>query len=663
MTMPNINSESLSKMNNMIRFLNKATIEYNKGHPIISDSDWDKVYFELAEMERQLDFAFDYSPTQKIHWEAISDLKKVKHSHKMLSLQKTKSVLELEDFLSQDIDEAYVIMAKMDGLTCSLTYENGELVLAETRGNGEEGEDITHNIKAVRNIPMTIPYLGRLVIDGEIICEIDVFNKKFSKDYKNARNFASGSIRLLDPKQCSERCLSFVAWEVIEGGTSALLSYSLAAIEDMGFTCVPLITANEVRNADFLLEKIDTIKDYCERLSYPIDGCVIKFDNEIFREHLGETAHHPKGAIAYKFEDEQFETELLDITYDVSRRGVLTPVAIFKPVDIEGTLVSRANLSNLSIMVDTLGEYPEYLQPIWVSKRNLIIPKIERAVKNCIPHDHIIANSIPNFCPICGGETKIIISEGAKTLVCANEACPRKIINVLDHFFGKKGLDIKGLSKATFEKLIEWNWVNTPYDVFELNKHKQEWKNRTGFGEKSVNNILAAIEKGREQPLESVLSAAGIPLIGQTAAKEIAKRFSTYEAFREATKNYNFNEIAGFGENMNDELHSFDYSELDKLIKDKITIVVPKQDKEVVASLSGLTFVITGKLINFKNRDALKKEIELHGGKVASSVSKNTSYLINNDLESTSAKNQLAKRLGIPIISESSLMAIIGQKQ
>ena len=628
----------------LIDKLNYYTKMYDEGHPEISDREWDDMYFQLQSAERFYNVYYEDSPTQRVNYQVVNELNKVEHNHKMLSLDKTKDTDVVSSFIGS---QPYLAMLKMDGLTCSLRYIGGKLVSAETRGNGLVGEDILHNALVVKNIPNKIDYTEELIIDGEIICKYSDF-EKFSNEYANPRNFASGSIRLLDSAECAKRNLSFVAWEVIKGLEDNSFSKKLNSLSSLGFTVVDNVITKNYE------EDIKLLKHFAEQKGYPIDGIVFKFDDVEYGKSLGETGHHFKNAIAYKFYDEEYETTLLDIEWTMGRTGVLTPVAILNPIDIEGTEVSRASLHNISIMEELLKYAPFKGQKVYVYKANMIIPQISRSEELFMDTvvDKFEYIHIPETCPICGGATKIVQENESKILMCDNPQCEGKLVNRIEHFFGKKGLDAKGISKATIEKLISWGWVESITDVFELSKHAKEWKNIQGFGEKSVTNILESIERSKSCVLESIISAAGIPLIGRTVARDLAKRFNTYEDFRDAIRNgFDFTKFDGYGYEMHKAISTFNYTELDNIVENYLTIE-KNNDIINVEKLKDLTFCITGKVHIWKNRDELSAEIEKLGGKVTGSVSKNTNYLINNDVNSTSVKNNKAKELGIQIISE-----------
>ena len=638
-------------MRNLINKLNYYTNLYDEGNPAISDKEWDELYFTLKKQEEETGIIYPDSPTQSIHFEKVSKLNKITHNHPMLSLDKTKDINDIKSFCkSRD----WIIMAKMDGLTCSLKYLNGKLVSAETRGNGIEGEEITHNAKIISSIPQQVNYKDELIVDGEIICTYENF-KQFEDIYKNPRNFASGSIRLLDSKECEKRKLSFIAWDAFlsfdEKFNFTYLSEKLDFIKKLGFSIVPSFYPDPF-NTYSLDYYIDWIKKETNKLSYPIDGVVFKYDSIQEYEKAGRTDHHFKGGLAYKFYDETYETYLKDIQWTMGRTGVLTPVAIFEPIDIEGSIVERASLHNLSIMENILG-IPFEKQKLQVFKANMIVPQIYSAEK---PKEKPNSPIIPLIekCPICGEDVEIINNNGVKIIVCTNPSCQGKFVNILEHFCGKKGLDIKGLSKATFQKLIDWGWLENLEGVFNLNQYRNEWIKKPGFGIASVDKILKSIEEHRHTTLDAFISAIGIPLIGRTVAKDLTKYFKTYEDFRDAVMDdtYNFFILDNFGEEMNNSIKNFDYTEADRISKLLIFETPVVNNIQINNNLTGKTIVITGKLTTFKNRAELKAVIESHGGKVTDSISAKTDILINNDVNSTSSKNKTAQARNIPILSE-----------
>ena len=635
-----MNEKISEQLVSLIEYLNARTAEYDKGHPTISDKEWDDKYFELICLEKELGYTLTNSPTRQISYEVVNQLEKVEHNHKMLSLDKTKEIEDVVNFIG---DEDFVAMAKMDGLTCSLRYINGRLVSAETRGNGFIGEDILHNARVIPTIPNNIPYKEELVVDGEIICTYTDFDD-FSSDYKNPRNFAAGSIRLLDANECAKRKLTFVVWDVLSGlDDLTLLTERFSKLNQLGFIVVPHMISNKESIAD-LPSAINSISLL---FSFPIDGIVFKFNNVAYGRSLGETAHHFKNAIAFKFYDEVYETSLKDIEWTMGRTGILTPVAVFDTIDIDGSEVSRASLHNISVMEETLGA-PYINQTVSVFKANMIIPQIASADKE----NSGVAITIPEVCPICGGEVQIIDNDGVKVLMCSNQGGEGKLINRLDHFCGKKGLDIKGLSKATLEKLITWGWIADISDIMALINHRNEWIKKPGFGVKSVDKILDAIADAKYTTLEAFISTLGIPLVGRTVSKELVKYIDTYEEFRQmAEDKFDFSVYDGFAESKTSAIWNFDFTEADKVYP-YLSFREKESVKEEVMSCENLKVVITGKLTQFKNRTAFKDCIEEHGGKVVETVSKNVNYLINNDTESSSTKNQSAKKFGVPIISE-----------
>ena len=637
------------EIRDLIDKLNYYTKKYDEGHPEISDQEWDWMYFQLQKMEFDSGIYYPDSPTQSVNYQVVNQLNKVEHNHPMLSLDKTKDIDMLYAFT---ISKNYIAMAKMDGLTCSIKYQNGRLVSAETRGNGIIGEDILHNALQVKNIPNKINYIDELILDGEIICTYNDF-KPFENEYKNPRNFASGSIRLLDSKESASRHLTFVVWDVVKGlDWCETLSEKLNVLQEefSCFTIVPYYINGDIENS------IKLIQQSAKMLGYPIDGVVFKYDNCKEYINAGKTDHHFKGGIAYKFYDEEYETRLLNIEWSMGRTGALTPVAIFEPIEIDGTEVSRASLSNLSVMEDTLGK-PYINEKLWVTKRNMIIPKVERAEKLDYNEDDEI--KIPQVCPECSKPTTVINNDGVKILFCGNPQCQGKFINRLDHFCGKAGLDIKGLSMATLEKLINWGWISSFVDIYKLENKSNIWKTKAGFGEKSVERILRAIQDSKNTTLDAVIAAAGIPLIGRAVAKELCKYIKSYEEFREKVNNrFDFTQYDGFGDVMSASILDFDYTELDEVVSYALNIQekVSKDDSNL---LKDLVFCITGKVHTVKNRDELKGLIESAGGKVVGSVSKNVNYLINNDNTSTSSKNIAAKNLNIPVITEEELRLML----
>ena len=645
----------VDEMRDLIEKLNHYTKLYDEGKSPISDKEWDDMYFHLEKLEEETGISLGNSPTIHIDYKVVNQLKKVKHNHPMLSLDKTKSEDEVVEFLA---GHDGIAMAKMDGLTCSLCYENGLLISAETRGNGEIGEDILQNIVRVKGVPIEIPFKDKLVVDGEVICTYEDF-EDFSSTYKNPRNFASGSIRLLDSRASSQRRLTFVAWDCITGlDEYKNLSQKIIHLDSLGFIIVPFLVL-PINNSDKINHAISLIKGMAKDFSYPIDGIVFKYNNCEYYQSLGATEHHFRGGLAFKFYDEEYETNLKDIEWSMGKTGILTPVAIYDDVDTDDSIINRASLHNLNIMNQLLGK-PYKGQKIWVCKQNEIIPQVVRSERSDAALTYI---DIPAKCPVCGSDTYV----KDDFLYCSNPNCDGKFINQLVHFCGKKGLDIKGLSEATLQKLVDWGWINNYQELFSLSNFRDEWIKKPGFGQKSVDKLLSTIEEVRYCELWQFISALSIPLIGSTYAKEIAKKCKDWFSFREyVEKNYDFTAWDRFGYEMNDSLHRFNYSQADDLAYKILDIhnslwVDPQATTPTIkfSEVNGKTFVITGAVRQFQNRDEVKAAIETHGGKVTASVSKNTDYLINNDINSTSSKNIKAKQLGIPIITEEQLIAML----
>ena len=654
-------SETKARIDELVEQLNKWQEAYDNASPLVSDKEYDDSYFELIRLENKSGYIRKDSPTNEVIWYAQDGLHKVEHNHLMLSLDKTKEILVVKDFIG---DKDVIFMAKMDGLTCSLLYENGRLVRAETRGNGRIGEDITHNARILSSIPQTIDEKGTFVVDGEVICSYEAF-QPFSEDYATPRNFAAGSIRLLDPKECSKRGLHFVAWDIIKSDTSyERLSFKLIDLVKLGFTIVPFIAITKDYNRvdNWVENLIEDIKKVSQGYNYPIDGVVIKYDNIAYYNQKGRTAHHYLGGLAYKFYDEEYETKLKYIDFDVSRNGILTPVAVFEPINIDGTICERASLHNMSVMEDLLG-CPYSGQKIWVAKANQIIPQVTQAEK--VDYAWVVRHLKGSLfedwyhCPICGrpAEEKISAS-GVKVLYCTNDKCEGKLAQQVDHYCSNKGMEIKGLSRKTIEKLIEWGWLNSIKDLYNLKEYRNEWANKEGFGFVSVDKILEAIESSRHNvSLTQFIAAMGIPLIGTTAAQSLTNEFKTWDKFIKSIEDkFDFNCLFGFGPEMTNALYRFNYTEMIEIA----SLLEFKHDEEKNEDkiYEGMTFCVTGKLTKWKNRDELKGYITDRGGKVTDSVSAKTNYLINNDINSTSAKNKKAKELNIPILTEEDFLKL-----
>jgi DNA ligase len=623
---------------NSVEKLNNYTKYYDAGIPLISDKEWDNLYFEISKYEEETGFISENSPTSSISYQVVNKLEKVTHSHPMLSLSKTKSIEDLKSFS----DDETILMAKMDGLTCSLTYKKGVLTLAETRGNGIIGENVTHNAMVIDSIPKRLDTFDDLVIDGEIICDYESF-KEFSNDFKNPRNFASGSIRLLDSKECGRRKLSFVAWDLINSEFTTL-EENLNYLDILDFITVP----RKIFEHD---SDVELLKEECKFLDYPIDGLVLKINDIKNYKSLGSNDHHPLGGIAFKFYDELYETELEDIIWSIAKTGIITPIAKFKPVEIDGTSVSKASLHNLSIMKDILGS-PYTGQKIRVFKANMIIPQVASAEKREVGNIEI-----PKHCPSCGEELVIEKLYNTEVIKCNNTNCPSKVLYKLNHFIGKNGLDIDSLSVKTLEKLIELGWLSSLSDIFMLKNHRDEWVELDGFKEHSVDKILNQIPE--EIELWKILASLGIPDVNKSMAKKIVEYFNNEEECIDALLNQDdFSKINGIGKVLADNIKYFDYIEFKDILKH---VSIKKKKSAEEDKLNNLNFCITGSLNHFKNRDELVKVIEDNGGKITG-VSKKLNYLINNDSTSTSSKNKKANELNIPIITEEEFLNLFDLK-
>ena len=654
-----MNQIELEMMRGMVSLLNEASeAYYNTGHPIMSDEQFDARLEDLRQLEEETGFVFANSPTQRVGAKVLTELNEVTHSHPMLSLEKVHSVEEIVKFAN---NKELVASIKLDGLTVSLTYEDGVLVRAETRGDGYVGSDVTEHIKQFKNVPLKINKEGTYVIDGEAIITDDDF-AEVNKDgeFKNSRNLACGTLAVLDTSLVAKRKLRFVNWDVIEGGVNSLAT-NLSEVRELGFEVVPFWS---VVNLDpkKLQSTIDYVFEYAKEEGLPCDGIVFKFDDIEYGKSLGATSHHFKNGVAYKAQNEEVETILRDIDWTIGKTGVITPTAIFDAVEIYDTTVERASLHNISVMSELLGDEPHIGQNIVVTKSNMIIPQVVRADKRYSGIQDLMLD-IPTKCPICGGATEIKQDNESKVLVCTNYNCNGKLLGKLTHFVSKNAMNVDGLSEQTLEKFIELGWLNRFEDIFMLEDHYSEMVHLEGFGEVSVTKLLNAIEASKNTTLDRFIYALSIPLIGRSASKTIAKYFNNdFEKFyNECCFNeFNFSILDDFGEAMNESMHHYIEA---NFIKIGLLSRYMNFEKPQVASnntnLSGLTFVITGSLNHFANRDEAKEKIETAGGKVSGSVSAKTSYLVNNDINSTSGKNKKAKELGVSIITEEELIRML----
>lgn len=639
---------------------------YNDSESLISDKQYDDLYDELQALEQETGIIMSNSPTKTVGYEVKSKLEKVKHSHPMLSLNKTKSIDELKKFAN---NRDCLLMCKMDGLTVLLTYENGELIQAETRGNGEEGEIITHNAKVFENIPVHIDYTGHLEVEGEAIIVYDDFEKINSKlpeneKYKNPRNLVSGSVRQLDSNIAAQRHIKFIAWKVPyvikEKYAIKTMVDRFSLIEELGFETVPQVIIKSWE--EHYDEYIKILKEIAQEKGFPIDGLVMTYNDISYGESLGMTGHHPKHSLAFKFYDDIYPTELLDVEFTMGKTGVLTPTAIFKPVEIDGTVVERASLHNISIM-EELG-ITRKGQTVNVYKSNQIIPQIDSVEDDDIEitDDNMI---IPvETCPICGADTKIIQENNSKVLICANDNCKGKLLGKLVNFCSKNAINIEGMSEATLQFLIDKGWVKSFQDIYKLDYYRENWKEYDGFGDKSVDKLLDAIENSRKTTLDRFIYSLSIPLIGRSTSKDISKYCNNSIdefAFIMENTSLEFASIDGVGISATTSLDDWWNTNRDIFyeLAEEFVFSNKKENDNISVDLSGKIFVITGSLNHYKNRDELVSIIESMGGKVSGSVSAKTSYLINNDTQSSSSKNQKAKQLNIPIISEEDFINMI----
>lgn len=649
--------DKITRMKELISILNKASeLYYQKNTIMMTDYEYDHLYDELVELEKETNMTLSNSPTINVEPEISSSLKQVEHPSPMLSLAKTKKVSELENFLG---DKEGLLSWKLDGLTIVLTYEDGKLISGVTRGTGIIGELVTENVKQFKNVPLTIPYKGRLVLRGEAIIKYSDFNRMNeelgdgSSQYKNPRNLCSGSVRQLDSSITAKRCVNCIIFALIESSTniSNLKSECFDWLKNQGFEVVEhyKVTKNTVK------EQVHMFKEKVKEYDIPSDGLVITYDDIAYGNSLGTTAKFPKHSLAFKWKDETVATTLRKVDWLVSRTGLINPVAVFDPVELEGTIVSRASVHNVSILEGLklgIGD------TIMVYKANMIIPQI---ASNSTQSGNL---EIPDRCPVCGSKASIISNSDVKYLYCMNDFCKAKLIKRLSLFVSRNAMNIDGISDMILNKLITEKIVNNYKDLYHLDRHKDKIIAFEGFGEKSYNNMINSIEKSRHVKLANFIYALGIPDIGFSRAKLICNHFNndfnkisnlTYEEL---------SNISGVGDVIAKEwIDTFsnpDFIEELKELKEEIDI--PKASTNSNKDLDGLTFVITGSLNKFTNRDTMIEFIEEHGGKVVTSISSKVNYLINNDITSTSTKNNKAKELGISIIDEDKFLELIKEK-
>lgn len=638
--------DKIKRIKELVALLQKASYAYyGLDKPIMSDKEYDDLYDELVSLEKETECLLAGSPTQKVQGYVLDGFKKVEHSKPMLSADKTKEVSEVEKFID---NRDFYCSYKLDGLTLVVKYKDGKFVQGITRGNGTVGEDVTEQCRFIKNLPMEISNKHDIELRGECIISWDEFhriNSTLEEPYSHPRNLAAGTLRNLDLNIVRDRNLSFVVFELVSP-TFTHKWDGLKAIEDMGFECVGRAKG--------------TVENCVEGMqpdwyAYPVDGLIFELNSSELSKLLGATSHHENCRIALKWEDTLYKTKLTDIEWNTSKTGLINPVAIFEPVDLDGAVTTRATLHNISYIEDLqLGIGDE----IVVYRANMVIPKV---------HDNLTRSNtwtFPDECPVCGGITKIVKENDSKVLMCDNPDCKGKLLGKLTHAVSKNALNIDGMSEATIEFLIERGWLTNIKDIYRLDYYREPWKEYDGFGDKSVDRLLDNIKTSRKTTMSRLLYSLSVPLIGKSVSKDITNHCQNdIEAFVGLmNEDYDFTVIDGFGTEMQKSLSSWwkdncnEFMELLKEFEFESTYEVVDTN----TSIFGKTFVITGSVNHYKNRDELKADIESRGAKVTGSVTSKTDYLINNDVNSTSGKNKKAKDLGIPIISEEDFLKMIG---
>lgn len=632
---------------------NAARVYYQESNEIISNQKYDKLYDELVQWEKETGIVLAGSPTVNVGYEVISNLPKENHPSPMLSLDKTKVPEELRSWLG---DKTGLLSWKLDGLTIVLTYEDGVLVKAVTRGDGVTGEVITNNARVFDNVPLTIPQRESLVVRGEAVITYADFDKinestgDVDAKYKNPRNLCAGTVRQLNNEITAKRHVRFYAFSVASGIDNVSYRHEqLEKLRSLGFETVEYVSVTQKTI-------IGEIEKYSEKIvNYPLpsDGLVLIYDDIAYGRSLGRTAKFPRDSMAFKWSDETRETVLKEIIWSPSRTGLINPVAVFEPVELEGTSVSRASVHNLSIVKSLrlgIGDR------ITVYKANMIIPQI---AENLTGSGNL---TIPSQCPVCGGTTQIRNDNGVETLVCTNEDCPAKQIKSFAHFVGRNAMNIDGLSEATLEKLVDEGMVSEPADLFKLDRYEERIVTMDGFGKKSYDNLIEATRKASHTTPERLLNSLGVPGIGSANAKVIARACENdWNKMRHLSVDELTN-IDGVGDVLAKGYVNFfkdaTHSQVVDNLQQVLTLDESFQDR-VGGTIEGLIFVITGKVHHFANRDSVKLAIEEAGGKTTGSVTSKTNYLINNDITSTSGKNKKAKELGIPIITEEDFLEML----
>lgn len=645
------------RMQELVDLLNKASrAYYQEAAEIMSNFEYDKLYDELLALEAELGYTMASSPTVNVGYEVLSELPKERHEKPMLSLDKTKEVSKLKEFLGNQ--KAFVSW-KLDGLTIVLTYKDGQLEKAVTRGNGEVGEVITNNARTFKNLPLRIAYQGELILRGEAIIGYSDFQKineeieDVDAKYKNPRNLCSGSVRQLNNEITAKRNVKFFAFSLVKAEDVDFQNSRIRQLDWLREQGFEVVEGYEV-TADTIEEKVSYFANKIAENDFPSDGLVLVYDDIAYGQSLGMTSKFPRDSFAFKWADEIRETKLLEIEWSASRTGLLNPVAIFEPVELEGTTVSRASVHNISIMEELelgIGDKIE------VYKANMIIPQIASNLTRSGVKD------IPDECPVCHGKTEIRKVSDTKALYCTNEDCGAKHLKSFALFVSRDALNVEGLSEATLEKFIAKGFINAYSDIFHLDRYAEEIQSMEGFGEKSYVNLQKSVEKARTTTLPKLIYGLGIANIGLANAKVICKEFHyDIEKMIHLTED-DLNAISGIGpviakayvEYFSNEKH---VEELRKLLEE---LDIPAEEVNTQAQIfENMNFVITGSVEHFANRNEVKAVIESKGGKVTGSVTSKTNYLINNDATSTSSKNKKAKELGVPIITEAEFLEMIG---
>lgn len=646
--MDNISPEKkIERIKELVGILNRASrAYYQESREIMTNFEYDALYDELVALEKETGTVLSNSPTVNVGYEVVSDLPKEAHPQRMLSLDKTKDPGQLVTWLGS---QPGLLSWKLDGLTIVLTYREGRLAKAVTRGNGEIGEVVTGNARVFANLPVEIDFKGELILRGEAVISYEDFERinsaitDESSKYKNPRNLCSGSVRQLSNRITAERNVRFYAFALVsaQGLNFSRRSDQFGWLAAQGFECVTYRNVNQSNIED----AIKWFADNIEENTIPSDGLVLIYDDIEYGNSLGKTSKFPRDSIAFKWKDELRETTLREIEWSASRTGLINPIAIFDPVELEGTTVSRASVHNISVMRELklgIGDR------ITVYKANMIIPQI---AENLTGSDSV---NLPDRCPVCGQKTVVKDDNGVKTLNCLNPECLAKQIKLLALFVSRDAMNIEGLSEMTIEKLVAKGMVKELADLFKLERFRSEFIEMEGFGEKSFDNLIKSAEKAKNTTPERLLYSLGIPGIGKANARLISKFCrNKWDRIQNLTVEELLS-VDGIGEVMAKSFREFfDKEENKKIVADLLAEVsLDEREEEGGTALDGLTFVITGSLTRFENREALKARIEKEGGKVAGSVSSKTDYLINNDVNSMSGKNKKAKELGIPIISE-----------